>query len=138
MPLKLKLLLKSLYRGNITTSLAHLSTNYNIGCWFNEEYFCQTINSQFHSLTSVRFKIQQRFKSRIAISIKYDHFRSNFDLFRLKDRFKDRKSQLNDWKSQLNDQKVDLYQKSQFLSKKSIEFDLFQLFFNINKNLQDK
>ena len=56
---------------------------------------------------------QLRFRSNL------NHFQSEFDLFRLKDRFRDwkswindRKIRLKDWKSQLHDQKIDFYPKS--------------------------
>ena len=63
----------------------------------------------------------------------FDRFWSKFDLFWLKDRFRDRKSQLNDWKSRLNDRKSQFISKNWFISKNLIYFDLFTLFFDLNR-----
>ena len=68
-------------------------------------------------MISARFEIQQRFR--------VDDW--DFDLFRLKDRFRDWKSQLNEQKMQLNDQK------SQFsISKKSIYIEKVDQFWSIS------
>ena len=62
---------------------------------------------------------------------KIDLFQSKFDLFLLKDWYKDRKGRLKDRKSRLKDKKSWLKdQKGQFLSKKLIKFNHFRLKWN--------
>ena len=59
-------------------------------------------------------------------------FWSKYNLFQLKDQLRDQKSQLFNQKSQFNDQKNQFLSKSPLILKKSIDFDLFQLSFDIN------
>ena len=65
-------------------------------------------------------------------SSQWSQFRLNYDLFWLKDWFRDQNSQLNDRKSHLNDQKIWLNdQKSQFIYIKKVDSHLNRSWSNL-------
>ena len=64
---------------------------------------------------------RSRFQNNINI------FWSKFDLFWLKDQYKDQKGWLKDWISQSKDRKGQFLSKSRFISKNLIKFDHFLL-----------
>ena len=62
----------------------------------------------------------------------FNRLQLNFDLFWIKDQFRDRKSQLNDQKIQFKDRKSGLnYWKSRFIQKTSIYISKFDLYWKI-------